>query len=203
MVIRKRLGYKNPTRPEKVELNQDNQYDPEEVEEFAQGLPAPRTPYLDPEEDYEDTQPFQTPRSIAENLAKQTPRKRGRPKNLPTPKTLAYETEIGRVRFNILPQMRRLRLVASSGPKRTLGTPSPTVLMKQCGIEAMTAWALVRHPETIQRLDFRTLAKLCWGLNCQPGDILVYIPAEAEKRKKTRLEDHFAAGATELRSSQV
>ena len=29
------------------------------------------------------------------------------------------------------------------------------------------------------RVDFETLSKLCKRLNCQPGDLLVYIPDEA------------------------
>lgn len=44
------------------------------------------------------------------------------------------------------------------------------------------------HPNTISklknnlpdRLDMTTLLKLCKALNCQPGDLLVYVPSEGD-----------------------
>jgi putative transcriptional regulator len=44
------------------------------------------------------------------------------------------------------------------------------------------------HPGTVSklknnlpdRLDMITLLKLCKALNCQPGDLLVYVPSEGD-----------------------
>lgn len=33
----------------------------------------------------------------------------------------------------------------------------------------------------VKGLRFKTLAKICRALNCQPGDILEYIPEKSEK----------------------
>lgn len=108
------------------------------------------------------------------------------------PRTRPYELEIGRVYLNILPLMTRRGLVARAGPKRTLGQPSPSALMHACGIEKVMCWQLVRHPKTMTRLDFKTLAKLCWGMGCQPGDILIYITPEAHEALTPVQQKHLS-----------
>lgn len=109
------------------------------------------------------------------------------------PQTRDYESEIGRVYFNLLPIMRKRGLVAKAGPKRTLGLPSPSALMHQCGIEKVMCWQLVRYPKTLHRMDFKTLAKLCWGLGVTPGSLLIYVPP-GETPKVSPLEQRYLVG---------
>ncbi|MBV8885797.1 MAG: helix-turn-helix transcriptional regulator [Chroococcidiopsidaceae cyanobacterium CP_BM_RX_35] len=49
------------------------------------------------------------------------------------------------------------------------------------GLHANTISKLKAHREMPPRLDRDTLEKLCRVLNCQPADLLRYIPEETER----------------------
>jgi len=51
-----------------------------------------------------------------------------------------------------------------------------TELAQQTGLSRNTVFLL--YHEKTERMDFSTLNKLCAALNCQPGDLLEYIPDE-------------------------
>ncbi len=42
------------------------------------------------------------------------------------------------------------------------------------GLTPKTVWSI--YHEKAKRIDFATLGKLCAALDCQPGDLLEYIP---------------------------
>jgi DNA-binding Xre family transcriptional regulator len=59
------------------------------------------------------------------------------------------------------------------------GKANQTQLYKMTGVSHDALFYMLRYPETVKSIHFRTLARLCHGLNCQPGDLIEY----------TRLED--------------
>ncbi len=50
------------------------------------------------------------------------------------------------------------------------------------GLHANTVSKLKAFREMPKRLDSKTLSKLCMALNCQPGELLTYLPDKVEKR---------------------
>ena len=72
-------------------------------------------------------------------------------------------------------------------------------LMKEKGITSYTlkkdnlvgqqTLTNLRHPERERGLDHRSINKLCKALNCQPGDLMEYVPdpedAETSSDQKT------------------
>lgn len=49
-----------------------------------------------------------------------------------------------------------------------------TEIARQTGLSRNTVFLL--YHEKSERMDFTTLSKLCSALDCQPGDLLEYIP---------------------------
>jgi DNA-binding Xre family transcriptional regulator len=47
-------------------------------------------------------------------------------------------------------------------------------LHRLSGISTATLWYLLRRPSTFIAMDFHTLAKLCFALDAQPGDLFKY-----------------------------
>jgi len=50
----------------------------------------------------------------------------------------------------------------------------------KAGLHAVTISKLKNSREKPPRLDRGTLEKLCKALDCQPGDLLVYVPVKGE-----------------------
>jgi putative transcriptional regulator len=57
-------------------------------------------------------------------------------------------------------------------------------LAKKSGINKNTILNL--YHERTTKIDFSVVDKLCKALNCQPGDILVYIPDKQEEKNVSR-----------------
>lgn len=53
-----------------------------------------------------------------------------------------------------------------------------TELASLTGLSRNTIFLL--YHEKTERIDFKTLEKICASLNCQPGDLLEYIPNSEE-----------------------
>ena len=51
-----------------------------------------------------------------------------------------------------------------------------TYKIRQDNLISQSAWQKIRTGEG--HIDTRTLEKLCAALNCQPGDIMEYVPDE-------------------------
>lgn len=49
-----------------------------------------------------------------------------------------------------------------------------TELAQTTGLARSTIWHL--YHDRSEKIEFRVLNALCKGLNCQPGDLLVYVP---------------------------
>ena len=56
-------------------------------------------------------------------------------------------------------------------------------VVRGTGLGRVTVWSLYHDKAT--RVGFDVLAKLCAYLDCQPGDLLVYIPNETQNSPKT------------------
>jgi len=67
------------------------------------------------------------------------------------------------------------RLSAIMGAKRI----KMAELARQTGLGKATIWRLYHEKAT--KIGFEVLAKLCKALDCQPGDLLIYVPDEEEK----------------------
>ena len=80
----------------------------------------------------------------------------------------------GRIAVDLHPLMRRRGLVTRMGPKRSRGKPSVTALQRATGIGKPTCELLVRHPERARGITWMVLARLCYVLQCQPGDLIAY-----------------------------
>jgi len=61
-----------------------------------------------------------------------------------------------------------------------------TYRIRQEGIMGNATLQVLRHPENGKGLDYRSIDKLCRVLQCQPADIMEYIPDE-------ELESYLAA----------
>ncbi len=70
--------------------------------------------------------------------------------------------------------MIRNRLSEHMGQRRITAVE----LAQRTGLSRNTIGAL--YNEKAKGIEFETLARLCKALNAQPGDILVYAPAEEE-----------------------
>jgi putative transcriptional regulator len=107
-----------------------------------------------------------------------SPRSRTR-RRTQKPATLRDELAPGHIRFHLDSLMRKAGLVNRTGRSDTRGKTSLLGLSRRSGISPNTCWQLLRHPETINRLELGTLARLCAALGCQPGDLLEYVPNDA------------------------
>jgi DNA-binding Xre family transcriptional regulator len=78
----------------------------------------------------------------------------------------------------------------TNGPHR--GKINIQKLNRISGISTASLWYLLRRPETFLSLDVHTLAKLCFALDCQPGDLLRY-----ERVPGPLKEGHVALGSAD------
>jgi len=63
-----------------------------------------------------------------------------------------------------------------------------TDLAKKSGINKNTILNL--YHERTTKIDFSIVDKLCRVLNCQPGDILIYIPDKQDVKEKNFLREY-------------
>ncbi len=73
-------------------------------------------------------------------------------------------------------KLRLVEVAIAKGIVNRRGTPNRRQIQKATGMAADTLYYLLRHPELTDRVHFRTLAKLCHGLQCDISDLLEYIP---------------------------
>lgn len=59
-----------------------------------------------------------------------------------------------------------------------LGQPNLSAVFRRTRVSRDTLFYIIRYPETVKSAHFKTLARLCYGLKCQPGDLLEYLGAE-------------------------
>jgi DNA-binding Xre family transcriptional regulator len=81
----------------------------------------------------------------------------------------AYET-FGTVRFTLD------RLARARGILSRQGKPNRAEIQRRTGVCDETLFYMLRHPELVDRVHFRTLAKICHGLECRITDLLEYTP---------------------------
>lgn len=78
----------------------------------------------------------------------------------------------GRIVTNLHEMARRRGFLIDKGPHT--GKINIQQLHRVSGISTATLYYLTRHADTFMQLDFHTLAKLCFALDCQPGDLFRY-----------------------------
>lgn len=83
--------------------------------------------------------------------------------------TLTY----GRIVSNI-PEMAIRRGFGFKDGSAYAGKVNIQRLHRASDISRATLYYMLRHPETFTQMDFNTIAKLCFALDCQPGDLLKY-----------------------------
>lgn len=64
-------------------------------------------------------------------------------------------------------------------------------LQSKTGISRPTLFYLLRYPETFARIDVHTLARLCFALDCDVGDLMSYerFPSPDTKGLGTKYDD--------------
>lgn len=80
-----------------------------------------------------------------------------------------HET-FGTVRFTLDKLARKMGIVAR------LGKPNRAEIQRRTGVNDETLFYMLRYPELVDRVHFRTLAKICRGMNCTPADLFEYTP---------------------------
>lgn len=82
-------------------------------------------------------------------------------------------------------------VVNMQGPHR--GKVALMGLHRGTGLAHTTIKRLLAHPEDVDMVASDTLSRLCGFLQCQPGDILVYVPGRRARREPEN--DHAVANA--------
>jgi DNA-binding Xre family transcriptional regulator len=80
---------------------------------------------------------------------------------------------MGAVRFRLHEYAAEHGLVLTKKGPHT-GKVNRALIRRLTGVSDDALFYMLRYPQTIKFIHFRTLARLCHGLNCQPGDIMVY-----------------------------
>jgi DNA-binding Xre family transcriptional regulator len=81
---------------------------------------------------------------------------------------------LGEIVIDLEPAMRKRKMVVQTGPYK--GNLSVPQLMRATGIAERVVFNMVKHPELIHSIRLDVLARVCEALQCQPGDILRYVP---------------------------
>ncbi len=79
---------------------------------------------------------------------------------------------MGTVRLHLDEYCRENGIVIPKGPHA--GRSNKAELFRRTGLSKDALFYMLRYPETVKQIHFRTLARLCHGLNCTPGDLIVY-----------------------------
>ena len=103
----------------------------------------------------------------------------------------------GRIRLKVEEVAKEKGFVVPSGP--FVGDANTTAVTRGTRLSYSTVWPLLKHPERVERIHFDTLAQLCAVLDCQPGDLLEYVPEP--RVADTPLSDAHKASAEEEAAS--
>ena len=76
----------------------------------------------------------------------------------------------GRIEIKLDQLARRAGLVTRGGK------PNRAAIQRRTGINDETLFYLLRHPDLVDRIHFRTLAKICNAFGVGVADVLVYTP---------------------------
>jgi DNA-binding Xre family transcriptional regulator len=68
------------------------------------------------------------------------------------------------------------RLALERGFVTRNGTVNLNTLSAKSGISTSTLWYLLKDKTRFRAVNMVTLAKLCWTLGVQPGDLFTYVP---------------------------
>lgn len=83
---------------------------------------------------------------------------------------------LGNVRFRLHEYAVEKGLVIKKGPHA--GKPNRAEIRRRTGASDDLLFYMLRYPDTVRVIHFRALARLCHGLDCQPGDLIVYDKTE-------------------------
>lgn len=82
----------------------------------------------------------------------------------------------GAIKFRLKEMMLARGLVHQAGPHK--GKPHVKALENLTHIDYSTLTELLLRGNGIQAISWGTLGRLCKALNCQPGDLIVYVGPE-------------------------
>jgi DNA-binding Xre family transcriptional regulator len=83
---------------------------------------------------------------------------------------------LGRIRWRLDQFCLETGIVVKQG--RWKGIANAEEVFRRTRVSKDILFYVMRYPDTVKGAHFRTLARLCYGLNCQPGDLLEYVGAE-------------------------
>lgn len=99
----------------------------------------------------------------------------------------------GRIRLKIHEVAQEKGFVVPNGPFQ--GDANTTAVTRGSRLSYSTVWPLLKHPEKVERIHLETIAELCAVLDCQPGDLMEYIPEP--RHTETPLSDAHKRAAEE------
>lgn len=81
---------------------------------------------------------------------------------------------MSKIRLKITETARKRGILVDRGPHK--GKVSLTKIQRGTGAAYTTLFPLLRHPDQAKGISFDLLERLCEYLNCQPGDLIEYVP---------------------------
>lgn len=84
---------------------------------------------------------------------------------------------IGRIVVNLTPKLLEIGLINRYSGDEHKGKVNQDAFMRLTGINHVTAWKILRHPDTIRSLSFDTIARICHAFHMTPNDFMRYEPA--------------------------
>jgi DNA-binding Xre family transcriptional regulator len=94
--------------------------------------------------------------------------------------------EAGTITLRVNEVARARGCIIEKGPHK--GMTNRAEVRRRTGVADDVLYYMLRHPEIIKMVHVWTLAKLCAGLECTPGDLLEFTPAGGGE---TPLSDQF------------
>jgi putative transcriptional regulator len=86
------------------------------------------------------------------------------------------------IQFRLAEVARERGVVVKRGPHK--GKVSLTKILNGTGAAYTTIFPLLRHPEQAKGISFDLLERLCRFLDCQPGDLIKYVPDPLQQEYK-------------------
>jgi putative transcriptional regulator len=86
-------------------------------------------------------------------------------------------------------------VIVDRGPHK--GKVSLTQLMQGTGAAYTTMFPMLRHPEQCKGISFDLLERLCAFLQCQPGDLIKFVPDATTEEYKLPERQYRPEGENE------
>src|SRR3954449_94294 len=94
----------------------------------------------------------------------------------------------GRIRLRVADLCYERGLVSRTG--RSPGKPHVSALVARTGLPTKVVQKIVRRPHELDMLSFRALERLCYALECEPGELFGWDDAQPPRPKAHARPEH-------------